>query len=566
MNKKIKELLKNRRKVHLVTILCLLLIYTTAQALIVYRVQTPQTPLVPFIPPVPIAKVAGVKKLIELKKAGSVDKKPWFEGNILRDNVELYHDGAYMFCDSAYMYEGTNVFDAFGLVEVRQGDTLFMHSSFLHYDGNTKLLQVRKNVRLEHIDKRNNKMVTLFTDSLDYDRNRNIGYYFDGGMLIDAIDNDQENVLTSFWGQYETNTRIALFRDSVKMTNPRFVMYTDELEYSTATKIANIKGPTRIESDSATIYSTKGWYNTNNEESLLLDRSRIVNKEGNRTLTGDSIFYDKKKGYGEVFGNMYLQDTLKKTILQGNYGYFNELTDYAMATDSAFATEYSQPDTLYIHGDTLKMETDSIFKKIKGYYGVRFYRADFQGICDSLQFNSIDTTLFLYKDPVLWHGKNQIQGDTIQVFFNDSTIEMAHFKRSAFAIEDKDSLHFNQLKGRSLKAFFAAGNIRHILVEGDAKSIFYPEDKGLSMIGMNKTESSYLSIDFKNKKIDLLKIWPSPKGEMIPLSDLKPEESKLENFEWLNHLRPINKFDIFRKEKRRAGPDTRKRSNKFKYD
>lgn len=564
MNKKIKQLIKNRRKVNLITILCLILIYTTSHALIT---NSAQNPLIPQLPPLPAPKTDVTKKVVELKKAGLMEKQPWFSGNILRNEVELYHDGAYMFCDSAYIYEETNSFDAFGVVEVRQGDTLFMHSSFLHYDGNTKLLQVRNNVRLEHIDKKKNKMVTLFTDSLDYDRNRNIGYYFDGGMLVDAIDNDQENILTSYWGQYDTNSRIAIFKDSVKMTNPKFVMYTDELEYNTNTKVADIKSPTRIEADSANIYTTRGWYNTNTEESLLLDQSRIVNKEGNRTLTGDSIFYDKKAGFGEVFGNMFLQDTLKKVILQGNYGFYDELKEYAFATDSAFATEYSQPDSLYIHADTLKMVTDSIFKEIKGYYGVRIYRADIQGVCDSIQFNSKDSTLFMYKDPVLWNAKNQIKGDTIQIFFNDSTIEMAHFKRYAFAIEDKDSIHYNQLKGRSLKAFFDNGQIRNVLVEGDAESIFYPEEKDLTLIGANKSTSTYLSIDFKDKKFERLKIWGgTPKAQMTPIPDLKPGDGRLNDFEWLDYLRPINKMDIFRKEKRNKDGEAPKRSNKFKYD
>lgn len=37
-----------------------------------------------------------------------------------------------------------------------------------------------------------NKNTTLLTDSLNYDRIYNLGYYFDGGTLM-----DEENVLTS---------------------------------------------------------------------------------------------------------------------------------------------------------------------------------------------------------------------------------------------------------------------------------------------------------------------------------------------------------------------------------
>ncbi len=546
MSNDIKNSPRNRRKMHIAAILCLLVVYMSAQAWV--QQKKTQHPIGSQT-----SEKSSNKKIIQLIKAKTMDKRIGFDPQILIDSVVLYHDGAFMYCDSAYVNEATNEFEAFGTVRVEQGDTLFLYGSYLHYEGNSQLLRIRKNVRLVNRD------VTLFTDSLDYDRLSNIGYYFDGGMLVDSL-----NELTSYWGQYEPSKRLALFRDSVKLTNPKFVMFTDTLLYNTNNKVATIMGPTRIESDSAIIYSTKGWYNTNTEQSLLLDQSRIINKEGNRTLIGDSIFYHKKEGYGEIFGNMFLQDTTKKIILTGNYGFYNELTNYAMATDSARAIEYSQPDTIYLHADTLKLITDSIYREIKGYYNVRFFRSDLQGVCDSLLFRTKDSILYMYKNPVLWNEANQISGDSISIFFNDSTVDMAHIRPHAFSIEQKDSLlHFNQLKGRSLKAFFEGKQIKHILVEGNAESIFYPEEKDHSIMGLNQTESSYLTIDFRNKKIEKLKLWPKVTGKLIPLADLKPDQGKLRDFEWLDYMRPLNKDDIFRMVKKKGG-DTpgRRRSNK----
>ena len=529
---------------HIATILCLLVLYISAHS---WAQQKPQNTQKPTLP---VQSAPSKSKLIIMKQAEIMDKRANFAPQVLIDNVIMFHDGAYMYCDSAYLNETDNTFEAFGTVRVEQGDTLFLYSNYLQYDGNTQLLKARNNVRLVNRD------VTLFTDSLDYDRIGNIGYYFDGGMLVDSL-----NELTSYWGQYEPSKHLSLFKDSVKLTNDKFVIHTDTLLYDTNSKIATILGPTTIVSDSATIYSTKGWYNTNTEESLLLDQSRIVNKEGNRILIGDSIAYHRKEGYGEVFGNLFLQDTTKKIILRGNYGLYNELTDYAMATDSAYAIEYSQ-DSIFLHGDTLKLITDSINKLVLAYHDVRFYRSDLQGVCDSLAFSSTDSILHLYKDPILWNEGNQIMGDTINIFFNDSTVEMAHIKRYAFSIEQKDSIHFNQLKGRDMKAYFDGQNIKHILVEGNAESIFYPEEEDLTMIGMNQTESSYLSIDFKNKKIEKLKLWPKATGKMTPMADWKPDIGRLKDFQWYDYIRPLNRYDIFRKVKK-ENSTIRKRSDKF---
>ncbi|MDR1809544.1 MAG: hypothetical protein LBR34_03955 [Prevotella sp.] len=525
MYRQIKNLFTEKHRLRLTAILCLIVLYASAQSALTAPVGNPVLPA-----------SSSAKKRVEMKRAQSMSKRDNFEPLILKDSVVLYHDGAYMYCDSAYINETDNTFEAFSNIKVEQGDTLFLYGDYLHYDANFKLLRVRNNVRME------NKNVTLFTDSLNYNRAINFAYYFEGGMLV-----DEENELTSYWGQYEPTVKIAIFSDSVKLVNAKFTLFSDTLRYNTDNKIATILGPSTIVSDSGIIYTKRGWYDTQTEESRLFDRSLIVNKEGNRTLTGDTVIYDKTKGYGEVFGNMYLQDTLKKVILRGNYGYFDELRDYAMATDSAFCIEYSQADSLYLHGDTLKLETDSIYRRIKAYYHVRFYRSDVQGVCDSMQFNTKDSILYMYKEPVLWNEEQQLNGDTIEIFMNDSTIDFVHMKKYCFAIAQLDSAsHYNQLKGRDLKAYFEGKDLRYILVEGNAESIFYPEEKDGAMIGMNQTESSFLAITMRQRKIEKLKLWSKSKGKMTPIPDLQKEQLTLKDFQWFDYLRPLNKDDIFR--------------------
>ncbi|MFV0468286.1 MAG: OstA-like protein [Dysgonomonas sp.] len=547
MFKQQHNLKNSRHRIHILGILCFLVMYVSASVMVQPHLQKPVTP--------PKATVNNKKK-IEMRKAGIMLKRDSLEYQILIDSVVLYHDGAIMYCDSAYMDDETNSFDAFGNISVNQGDTLFMYGNFMHYNGNNKLLEIRKNVRLE-----NDKDMTLFTDSLNYDRVANLAYYFQGGMLV-----DKENELTSYWGQYQPGLKLATFRDSVKLVNDRFTIYSDVLKYTTDTKIATIVGPSTIVSDSGTIYTSNGWYNTVTDEALLLDRSLLLNKEGNRTLTGDSIFYNKVSGYGEVFGNMVLQDTLKKVILKGNYGYYNEQTDFALATDSAFCIEYSQKDTLFLHGDTLKLRTDSVIKnnrEIEAVYNVRFFRTDVQGVCDSLLYRSKDSVLYLYKDPVLWNEKYQISGDTIEAYFNDSTIDMAYIKQYSFAIEDVDSLHYNQLKGRDMKIYFENKEMNKVVVEGNAESIFYPLENDGSMIGQNQTESSYLMINLLNKKINRIKMWPKSSGTLTPLPDLTLEKMNLRDFQWFDYLRPLDKDDIFRRVRKKAGTESPKRSNRF---
>ncbi|RGP10504.1 OstA-like protein [Parabacteroides gordonii] len=494
------------------------------------------------------------KVFLEHANTLSFDKEVNADAQFLQGDVCFRHDSSYMYCDSAYFFETTNSLEAFSNVRMEQGDTLFVYGNYLFYDGNTQIAYLRENVRME------NGQVTLFTDSLNYERIPDIGYYFDGGLIVDSL-----NQLSSFYGQYSPTTKLAIFNDSVRLENPNFTLYSDTLHYDTESKIATILGPSIIVSDSGTIHSSRGWYNTETNTSLLLDRSEVYS--GNRVLIGDSISYNQDAGFGEAFGNMCLRDTAQKVILEGQYGFYNERTEYAFATDSARFMEYSQGDTLYLHADTLEMATlDSTAREIKAFHGVRFYRIDMQGVCDSMQFNTRDSVLYMYDNPVLWNEQYQLYGDTIEIYMNDSTIDYAHVIQFAFAVQHLDSSYYNQLKGNDLKAYFEGQTVRQIDVEGNAESIYYPLEGDGAKIGLNETKSGFLTIWVKENKLEKLKIWPTPLGNLTPIPDLKPEQKTLKDFYWYDYLRPKNKDDIYNVVKKKVEDAPVRGNSKFRHE
>ena len=497
--------------------------------------------------PVPVAQQPPVQeqaaRVVELRQADLWSKREGLDAEVLTGNVVFYHEGAYMYCDSAYLYQQNNSFEAFSNVSMEQGDTIFVYGDYLFYDGNTRLARLRDNIRME------DQTATLFTDSLDYDRIANLGYYFEGGMLV-----DEENELTSYWGQYAPDTKEAVFSDSVKLVNEDYTIFADTLNYNTETKIADILGPSRIVSDSGYIYTDRGWYNTLTEESRLFDRSQVYSNDGMKVLIGDTIFYNRLSCDGEAFGDMYLEDKERKTILRGNYGDYNEQTEYGLATDSAFVVDYSQLDSLFLHGDTLIMSTDSIYRNVKAFNNVRFWRSDIQGVSDSLHYSSRDSMIYMLGNPVVWNESNQILGYQINVYLNDSTVDKAHIIDYALAIQDRGiEDQYNQLSGREMTAFFNNGELYNVLVEGNAMSLYYLVEDDGTVIGLNKTESPYLSMDIEEDKLQKLKLWPATTAVTTPLPQLLPEQKRLEGFVWLDYLRPLNSFDIFRRNIREIG-------------
>ena len=469
---------------------------------------------------------------------------------ILTGSVKLRHEHMYMYCDSALIYENTNSVEAFDHVRMEQGDTLFIYGDYLYYDGVSQLAMLRGNVRMI------NRKTVLTTDSLNYDRIYNLGYYFEGGTLT-----DEENVLTSEWGEYSPATKLAVFNHDVKLVNPKFTLTSDTLKYSTLTKDATILGPSNIVNEKNHIYSERGVYNTNTGQAELLDRSVLTN-EGKK-LVGDSLYYDRKLGYGEAFDNVVMRDTVNKNMLTGDYCYYNELTGSAYATKKAVAIDYSQKDSLFMHGDTLRMltfhiNTDSMYREMRGYHKVRMFRKDIQGVCDSLVYNTRDSCMTMYNNPILWHENQQLLGEEIKAYMNDSTIDWAHVINQALAVEQKDSIHYNQVAGKEMKAFFVKGEMRQIDVNGNVLMDFYPEEKDSTMIGMNNAEGSFLRILLKDRQMERATMIGKSNGVLYPMNQIPPDKLHLPTFAWFDYIRPLNKDDIFEWRSKKAGETLQK--------
>ena len=457
---------------------------------------------------------------------------------ILNGNVAFLHKGALLTCDSAYFYQESNSFKAFGHVKMRQGDTLSLTSDYAFYDGDNQMAEARHNVLLRH------RGTKLYTDSLNYDRLYNIGYFFEGGKMV-----DRNNVLVSDWGEYDTETRKAVFNYNVNLRNPKFTLTTDTLHYDTRTSLANIVGPSVIRSKESVIHTSEGYYNTNTGRARLYGRSTMSNK--GKEITGASLFYDEKRGISQGYRNVIYKDTQKKNELHCNYLWYNEKNGFAFATENPVMMEYSQKDTLFVHSDTIKvityhLNTDSVYRTAHCYNKVRAFRNDVQAVCDSLVYNTKDSCMTMYRDPIAWSGDRQLLGEEIQVFMKDSTIDRAHIINQALTAElMPDKEHYQQLSSKEMFAYFTKGQITQTEAIGNVRSIYYPvDDKDSTLMGLVYIETDTMKMFMRDRQLQ--KIWTSKTdGTWYPMTQIPPERYKLDGFTWFDYIRPINKDDIY---------------------
>ena len=528
----------------------------------------------PIRPSIPKANRAAAGRIF-LEHADVLHKQDRDSFMVLSGTVHFSKGAMQMYCDSAHYYPTSESMDAFGNVRMQQGDTLFIYADELNYDGLREIAYLYadegKDVRMI------NRNVRLNTPEFTYDMVDERGYYTNGGVLTDP-----QNRLVSVEGEYLPATKEANFYIDVHLHRidgrDTLNIYSDTMYYDTRTRIAEFYSPTEIISGRGTIHTTEGVYDTRNNQAQLFKHS-TVHTDSTSTLTGDTILYDRDRGYGEAFGNVDITDSARQTTLRGTYGYYNRLVDSAFVTGRALAMEYSRGDTLYMHGRYIKsiLDIDTIRTTVTdtiappagspdtvqpqiikreivstdsthvftAWPRVRFYRSDMQGLCDSMIFVQRDSTLHLHHHPVVWSDDRQIFGNRIILYLNDSTIDRALLPDFAFTAQHIEDDYYNQLTGKVMEAWFNGGELSRLDVSNSVEAIFYPEENDSTINKMVNLQTANMRGWFEKRALIRMKTWPESNGRVTPLYLAKRSDLLLSKFQWYGTLRPRDSQDIF---------------------
>lgn len=447
--------------------------------------------------------------------------------------VALHHDGALMYCDSAYLYDAQNRVEAFGHIHIKQGDTLSLYGNVLLYDGNTRIATISGQVRL--ID----NQITLNTTKLTYDRNKEMAFYDEQASTLSKTEE-----LNSRKGYYYVKTKEFAFKGNVVIKHPDYTLYSDTLIQNTVTDISYFKGPSTIVSKESYIYCENGWYDKRNDICQFNQNSYVISDS--HILKGDSLYYERERGYGKGIGHVSIQDTTEKLTVTGHFAETYKHIERYMITDSATMIKAFEHDSLFLHADTLIAIQDSLNKRvINAYYHVKFFKPDMQGLCDSLSYRERDSTMQMYRNPILWNEQNQITAKHIDICIGQKEIYKIYIHSNALIVSEEDSLMYNQLGGVNMTAHFKNNELNQIDVFENSHSYYYPKDDKGRIIGLNEVVCRDMVIYVEEREVARIVFKISPVGTLHPIDKINPGDFRLTGFTWQVARRPMQREDIY---------------------
>lgn len=484
--------------------------------------------------------------LLEVQQAELLQGANGFERLLL--NVSMKHQNSLIYCDSAHFYREENMAKLYGNVRiVDTKDPVVTTSRYAEYDGNTKLAKLRTNVVLK------NEGTTLYTEFLDYDRSTGIANYFNNGKVVDST-----NVLTSRFGTYETTIEKITFTEDVVLVNPDYTLKTNFMIYRAIPKTTETVGITNIVSkDGDRLNAQKGsFYDTVNKLFRFFEGD--VENERSRVY-GDVLYYDEVQQYYEGRNNVSVLNKERNVEIFGDEGKYWEDRKYSLMYGNAMVQRYFEKDTLYMIADTLISQDSELAEEryLNAFRNVQMIKGDFRGKSDSLSYNYADSTVHLYRDPILWNEKSQITADSIHFLIANEDIDKVFLRRNAFNISKDTIGNFNQIKGRRMTGYFLDGKINRFHIEGNGESLYFDLIGDSTLRGMNKILCSSIMMFFEDGDIQKINWLVKPEGSFLPPHMIKEEDKLLEGFTWREEEKPsMEDFFVWRTPKRREQENT----------
>ena len=521
-------------------------------------------------------------------------------------NVSIVQsDTVFIFADSAIYYPDSLIVNMFGYEEenvVLQNGDQKLFTRALEYDVENKIARYHQSAVLQNdrtlLRSRrgtylvNDKLAMFYDDVVVQDSSFNLWadslhYLTEANRAIfrgpTRIEIDSSNVYAEA-GYYDIENEFAEFLENAQYekgderaradlikyngiskeiiltgkaiyTDNDTQITADSIIHNRETEISRLMGNAEFVDSSNYAKSDLIIYDAKKESFITEGRSRLVDPP--MIIEADFIDYSKTEGAGIARGDVIWQDTSANTIIYCDEivkDSVNDLTKaYSLGEERPLLENILDNDTLFLSADTLinmsgaEQDSNDMFL---AYNDVKIFKSDFNAICDSLSFQTQDSIFRLFYNPYMWSDTTQFSGDSIDIILKNDKIDQVQIKQNGFIIDTPDNQFFNQVKGRTINVFFVEDELDHMIVEGNAESLYYILDSKDAYIGVSKTSCSKIKFIFEAKELQDILFYARPESRLTPMDKADHNAMRLSGFLWNIENKPDSVESIVLREKK----------------
>lgn len=386
-------------------------------------------------------------------------------------------------------------------------------------------------------------------------------------------------------GTYDSKTGNAVFPTRTTVETDEQIIVGNKLTYNDQSGNATATGDVIVKDikNDTKLFADKVDYNKKTGNGKATNNVVIEKEGGKNILFGQEAIYNKQNGYVKTSGHVVIIDTEQKSILRAGIVEFNENSAFMLATVSPKLITLAENDSLYMRADTMMsmrirdekklakininqkkgekpimvynlLYADSTFKSLPNEddkkitianIHVKLYSDSMQAVCDSLVYNQNDSTFKLYKKPILWSKNQQSDADTVIAHIANKKLKEVNLINNAFLLSLTGfETYYDQVSGTFIDAYFDSNQVKTVHVNQNAESIYYGKDEKEEYLGSNKSESSEMTVYFKDKKVERIVCIENPKQVFTPIDKETDATKFLSAYRLLTDKKPKSKSEI----------------------
>ncbi len=550
----------------------------------------------------------GIKKLEIIHAGSLIFDESLGNGaKRLIGDVQFKQEDVLMYCDSAYFYSD-NSLEAFSKVHINQHDSVQLYGDHLKYTGNDRKAVITGNVIVDKGDMKLytgelnydmnssigyylisgrivNKENELISKQGHFFTKTNDVYFKKDVVLTHLPDGAKKPnlVINCDTMRYNSVSKITYFYGPTTIKNESNLIYCEDGWYNTDKELSRFSKNSYILTSEQKMLGDSVFYDGKQNIGQALGNVQIIDTAQNTTITGDYAIHYEITDLSIVTGNALFIKPFTKDTLFLHADTLKALGVKNKSEDKSQKVKAKKHKTIDREGkdvskrekvrnkkgkkerekneqlEVQNQETKNIKPTDKGidttksdttnhllfaYHKVKFIKKDFQGKCDSMFYSANDSIMKMYGKPIFWSGENQLTADSAKLFTGKKSIKSIELQNDAFTISQKDSVHYDQVRGKNMHGFFSKNELTLIKVIGNGQTIYYDEeDKQLRAV--NRADCTNIDLYLKDNDVNRIVFLIKPDATLFPIDEIDPKEFRLKGFNWRANERPHELSDIF---------------------
>ncbi|MGM0589268.1 MAG: OstA-like protein [Bacteroidota bacterium] len=389
-------------------------------------------------------------------------------------------------------------------------------------------------------------------------------YNYNQRRVIEAFGNIEIQTTDEWiWADslyYNLETDLSNFNGRVVVVNDSTTIFGEQLRYSFSSDIAQFDTPILLEDNRGRLRANRGIYYQQQDSAQFYGQVQVA--DSNQYLESDSLYTNRSTGSYQLFDRVYIHDRKNRTKLNGDQMEADStgrrlIIGNAYIESRSDSSDTTATDTTLINAQRILVLEGEASRTIDATNQVKIWSTDFSAIGDSARYVSHPEQFRLWSNPLAWHEFIQLTAPRINAYLTENNLDSLEAYPQPFAVQRDTALErLNQIKGDTLLASFAEGEVRTIHTFPNSEMIYFTKNENEQPDGAIKIQSSAITIKFRDGAVHTFTAQTEPKGSFLPES---PDvvEQRLDGFSWNPERRPT-RSDFSMRNNRKWGPIPKK--------